>query len=46
MKNPVGILIVYRKNTNLLEEFEKAKKLSISSCQLCMWDVSMYEDEK
>lgn len=46
MKNPVGILIVYRKTTDLMEEFEKAKALNITSCQLCMWDVSMYEDEK
>ena len=45
MNQPIGILIGYKKHTNLIEEFKKAKELKLSSCQLCMWDVSMLEDD-
>lgn len=46
MNNPIGVLINYRKTTDLVEEFNKAKNLGLTSCQLCVWDMDIYEDEK
>ena len=38
----LGVLIAYKKNTDLLEEFRKAKNMEMECCQLCMWDSSMF----
>lgn len=46
MKNPIGVLINYRKETDLKLEFEKAKSLELTSCQLCVWDMEIYNEEK
>ena len=46
MKNPIGVLIHYRKDTDLKLEFQKAKDLELTSCQLCIWDMEIYNDEK
>ena len=45
MQNGIGVLINYSKNTNLREEFEKAMALGLTSCQLSMWDTSIYTDD-
>ena len=45
MKNQIGVMIVYKKTTNILEEFEKIKALELDSCQFSMWDTTMYTDE-
>ena len=45
MKNQIGVMIVYKKTTNILEEFEKIKSLELDSCQFSMWDTTMYTDE-
>ena len=46
MNNLIGILIHYRKNTDLIAEFNKAKALGLSSCHLCVWDPSVYTDDR
>lgn len=45
MNNSIGVLIHYRKNTDIEAEFKKAVDMQISSCQLCMWDDSLYTKE-
>lgn len=46
MNNQIGVLINYKPTTDLLEEFNKAKSLGLNSCQLCVWDMDIYADEK
>ena len=46
MNNSIGVLIHYKKDTDLCLEFQKAKELNLSSCQLCVWDADIYKDEK
>ena len=46
MKKPIGVLIHYRKETDLKLEFQKAKDLELKSCQLCVWDMDIYNEEK
>lgn len=41
----LGILISFRKNTNVEEEFKKAADMQLSCCQLCCWDNSLYTIE-
>ena len=45
MNNKIGVQIVYNKSANLLEKFQTALSMNISSCQLCIWDESMFTDE-
>ena len=45
MKNSIGVLINYRKETDLKLEFQKAKDLELTSCQLCVWDMEIYSEE-
>lgn len=43
MNNKIGVLISYGQNTDLKEEFRKAKALDLESCQLCVWDMSIFD---
>lgn len=45
MTNKIGVLIPYRKNTDLKTEFKKAKEMGLESCQLCVWDMSIFDRE-
>ena len=45
MKNKIGILINYTRETDLAIEVRAAKELGASCCQLCFWDTSLYTDE-
>ena len=45
MNNGIGVLIHCAKNTNIEAEFRKAMDLEITSCQLCIWDETMFNDE-
>ena len=45
MNNRIGVQIVYNKSANLLEKFNTALAMDIRSCQLCIWDESMFTDE-
>ena len=45
MNNKIGVQVVYNKSVNLLEKFKTALAMDISSCQLCIWDESMFTDE-
>ena len=41
MFNEIGVRITYRKETDLVERFQKAKQMEFDSCQLCVWDESL-----
>ncbi len=41
----IGVLINYKKETDLKAEFSKAVEMGLKSCQLCMWDTSMFTRE-
>ena len=45
MNNDIGVLIFYKKEVDILERFKLAKSMGINSCQLSIWDESMYSDE-
>ncbi len=45
MNNTIGVQIVYRTTTDLDKEIKKAKDMELESCQLCIWDESIYSDE-
>lgn len=45
MKNEIGVRISYNKDTNLIERFNKAKEMELSSCQLCVWDEELFSNE-
>ena len=45
MKNRIGVLINYKKDTDIKAKFLAAKEMGIESCQLSMWDSSMFNDE-
>ena len=45
MNNKIGVQIVYRPTTDLDLEFQKVIDMDLESCQLCIWDESIYSDE-
>ena len=45
MNNDIGVLIFYKKEVDLVEKFKLAKSMGINSCQLSIWDESMYSLE-
>ena len=45
MNNDIGVLIHYRRSTDIALEFQKAKDMEITSCQLCIWDEALYTPE-
>ena len=45
MNNDIGVLIFYKKEIDLTERFKLAQSMGINSCQLSIWDESMYSEE-
>ena len=45
MKNEIGVLIPYKKNTDIEAEFRKAMDMEITSCQINIWDEAIFCDE-
>ena len=45
MNNGIGVIIHYIKSMDIELEFKKAIDMEINSCQLCIWDESIYCDE-
>ncbi len=45
LQNKIGVLIDYGKDVDLVEKFEKAKAMNLDTCQLCVWDTSLYNEE-
>ena len=45
MNNSIGVLISYKKGVDILEKFKAAQAMDIYSCQLSMWDKTMFTDE-
>lgn len=44
--NKIGVLIGLRADTDISLEMKKAKELGCECCQLTVWDMSLYTDEK
>lgn len=44
MKNEIGVQIVYRAETDIEWSIKKAKDMELASCQLCIWDESLYSE--
>ncbi len=44
-KNKIGIQIACTPQTDFITEFQKAKKLGLFSCQLCIWETALYTDK-
>ena len=42
---PIGVMITCRRDTNLTLEIQKAKDLELDSCQLSIWDTSLFLDD-
>ena len=45
MNNKIGVLIGYGPETDLDKELKKAIDMELESCQLCIWDSSVFTDE-
>ena len=45
MNNPIGVQITYRPYMDLDKEFKKVLDMEMTSCQLCVWDEEIYNDE-
>ena len=45
MNNKIGVLINYRKDTDIKNEFLKAQSMGLECCQISMWDTSMLTEE-
>ena len=45
MNNKIGVLIGYGPETDLDKELKKAIDMGLESCQLCIWNESVYTDE-
>ena len=45
MKNEIGVLIGFKKDTDLLAKFRQAQEMGLGSCQINVWDTSLYTDE-
>ena len=46
MKNEIGVQIVCNRNTNWEEEFRKALDMELGVCQLCIWDMDIFNNPK
>ena len=42
----IGLIMSYRQGTDLLSKFRQARELELDSCQLSIWDSSLYTDEQ
>ena len=41
---PIGVLVRFTPGVDLLEEFTRVKEMNLTSCQLSVWDLSVYTD--
>lgn len=41
----IGVIISGKKETDYLAEFEKVRDMELQSCQISIWDMSVYNDE-
>lgn len=44
MNNKIGVLVSYRKGVDIAQKFAQCKKIGIDSCQISIWDVSVFTD--
>lgn len=44
--NKLGVMIVLNENTDVMAEMKKAKDIGCECCQLSVWNMALYTDEK
>lgn len=42
MKNKIGVLVAYGRDTDIAQKFAQCKAIGIDSCQLSIWDVDVF----
>lgn len=42
---PIGVMINCNRNSDLEEKISQAKAMELDSCQLCIWDTSLFRDD-
>ena len=45
MVNEIGVLIGFRKDTDVVAKFRQAQEMGLTSCQINVWDTNLYTDE-
>ena len=45
MNNKIGVQVNFSKGVNLIESFKNVIEMDLTSCQLCIWDESMFTEE-
>ncbi len=45
MSTKIGVLINFNKSTDIYKKFEEVKDLDLQTCQVNIWDTSLYTDE-
>ncbi len=45
MSTKIGVLINFNKTTDILAKFKQVKDLELQTCQVNIWDTSLYTDE-
>lgn len=45
MNNKIGAMLDYNRGVDLYSKFQKCRELGISSCQICIWNVSIFTDD-
>lgn len=41
----IGVLVAFRKDVDLPAKMREVKELGLQTCQICIWDTSLYTDE-
>ena len=45
MNNKIGVMIDYNRGTDLRAKFQSCIDIGISSCQICIWNTSIFTDD-
>ena len=45
MSTKIGVIVSFSKNTDILAKFKEIKELGLQTCQVNIWDMSLYTDE-
>ena len=46
MSNRIGAMVGYDTDVDILEKFRKNQELGINSCQICIWNVSIFKSDE
>lgn len=46
MSNRIGAMVGYNTDVDIIEKFRKNQELGINSCQICIWNVSIFKSDE